>query len=254
MVDRRRPSRADTAGGAASTANRGEVLERLHELIQNGGYAAGEKLPPERALAVKLGVGRPAVREAIKALGILGVIESRRGAGTFVLQVRGGHARWPDHPNPEGASFELLDLLEARKMFEPRAAWLAAARATERDLREIEAARRALEASGDDWRKIADGDLRLHAAIIHAAGNSVLTWIHHSLTPMMRKSRSITARSAPDRSRMHRDHTLIVESIVKGQPDEAEKAMLEHLHTIGMDLIATPQPESREPKRAGRTG
>ena len=65
-----------------------------------------------------------------------------------------------------------------------------------------------------------------------------MTWIHQVLTPAMLKSRKVTARSAPNRSRMYRDHSAIVEAILKRQPDQAERAMMEHLHMVGMDLIS----------------
>jgi GntR family transcriptional repressor for pyruvate dehydrogenase complex len=217
---------------------RGDVLEHLRTLLQSGKFPPGTRLPSERALAMQLGVGRPALREAIKALSILDLLESRRGAGTFVKAQDGLPAHWPEKPYLDGTQFELLELLEVRKMFEPRAAWLAAARALQNELREIEAARRALEAAGDDWQRVVDLDFEFHATIIRAAGNAVLTSIHEALTPAMLESRRVTARSVPDFSRMYRDHSAIVEAILKRQPDQAERAMLEHLHTVGMDLIS----------------
>lgn len=95
---------------------KGEVVEQLRSLLQSGDFPPGSKLPPERALAVKLGVGRPALREAIKALSILDLLESRRGAGTFV-KAQTGLSAWPSRPDLDGTNFELLDLLEVRKMF-----------------------------------------------------------------------------------------------------------------------------------------
>ncbi len=221
-----------------SLKKKGEVLEQLRALLDGGKFAPGSKLPPERTLAVQLGVGRPALREAIKALSILDLLESRRGAGTFVKEQAGRSAQWPQNTDLDGTHFELLELLEVRKMLEPRAAWLAAARAMQNELREIEGARRALEAAGDDWQRIVDLDFELHTAIIRAAGNAVLSWIHQVLTPALLKSRKVTARSAPNRTRMYRDHDAIVEAILKREPDRAEQAMMEHLHTVGMDLIS----------------
>lgn len=216
----------------------GEVLEHLRSLLQSGEFPPGTRLPPERALAAQFGVGRPALREAIKALGILDLLESRRGAGTFVKAQLGLSVDWPQKPYLDVTKFELLELLEVRKMFEPRAAWLAAARAVQNELRDIEVARRALEAAGDDWQRVVGLDFEFHSSIIRAAGNAVLTRIHQALTPAMLESRRVTARSVRDRSRMNRDHDAIVEAILKRQPDQAERAMLEHLHTVGMDLIS----------------
>jgi DNA-binding FadR family transcriptional regulator len=213
-----------------------EVLARLRTLIE-GGYQKGMKLPPERALAAQLGVGRPALREAIKALSILDVLESRRGDGTYVKTCEPLERRWPEHVELEPASFSMLDLLEVRKMIEPRAAWLAAARGSERHLRSIEAARRALEANDQDWRRVAALDWELHSTIMQAAQNPVLEFVNRTLAPLMMESRRITART-DDRSRMHVDHARIVTAILRGQSEEAERAMLEHLQTVGLDLIS----------------
>ncbi|MGB6728705.1 MAG: GntR family transcriptional regulator, partial [Terracidiphilus sp.] len=87
-------------------------------------------LPTERALAEKLGVGRPAIRESIKALTILDVLESRRGDGTYLKSLDGLRSGWPAKVELGAREFSMLDLLEVRKMFEPKAAKLAATRAT----------------------------------------------------------------------------------------------------------------------------
>jgi DNA-binding FadR family transcriptional regulator len=144
---------------------------------------------------------------------------------------------WPAHLAIQPASFNALELLEVRKMIEPRASWLAAARATQSQLREIELARRALEAHGHDRRTVAELDLELHAAILRAAQNPVLDKMNEFLTPLMLQSRSITARSAPDYSGMHADHNAIVSAILQGQSEAAERAMMAHLRRVGMDLI-----------------
>ena len=77
----------------------------------------------------QFGVGRPAVREAVKALSILDVIESRRRDGTYLKSLDGLRKGWPAKVELRSADFSLLDLLEIRKMIEPAAARLAAARA-----------------------------------------------------------------------------------------------------------------------------
>ena len=251
MQKSERPGRGRGAKAKPPVHDCGQVIERLRALIADGSYEPGSKLPPERELALQLGVGRPAIREAIKALSILDVIESRRGAGTFVRTQESRQAGWPERASLNNTNFGMLELLEVRKMFEPRAAWLAAARANENDLRRIDAARRALEDAGEDWRRIVDLDFELHTAIVCAAGNPVLAWIHRLLMPVMLESRSITARSAADRSRMHRDHRAIVDGILRREPEAAQQAMLDHIHTIGMDLI-TEGPEKPEARDTGR--
>ena len=230
--DLRHPDPLPAAGRAA------KVLARLRRIIEEGRFQPGMKLPPERALAAQLGVGRPALREAIKALSILDVLESRRGDGTYVKSKPALHQGWPARIALPPESFTMLELLEVRKMIEPKAAWLAAARATEGHLREIGQAFQKLVEHDRDWQQVAELDLALHSAILRAAQNTALDYVNEMLRPMLLRSRAITARSAPGPSRMYADHQAIVEAIFRGQSHAAEKAMLEHLHSVGLDLIA----------------
>ncbi len=214
-----------------------DTLSSLRAFIENGNYTPGMMLPTERALAEKLGVGRPAIRESIKALTILDVLESRRGDGTYLKSLDGLRAGWPSKVELSARDFSLLDLLEVRKMFEPRAAKLAAIRATEAHLKQIEAQRIEVE-KAKNWDAIAEHDLLLHTAIIEAAGNSILIELNSALMRLLHRSRQITGARAPDQVQMLDAHTRIVEAILKGDGDEAEKAMLEHLHRVGLDLIS----------------
>ena len=186
---------------------------------------------------MQLGVGRPALREAVKALGLIDVLQSRRGAGTFVKSA----GRQPVHNGPadgELAPFKILEVLEVRKILEPRAAWLAATRATEQQLREIEAARQKLEQHDEDWYMLDHLDGELHAAIIRGAQNPALNMISRLLVSSAGANRSMAGGRVPDLERMRRDHRAIVEAIFKRQADAAELAMTEHLNTMSFDVIS----------------
>lgn len=223
---------------SVSSSEPSSVLTQLRSFIENGSYSSGRKLPPERVLAAQLKVGRPAIREAIKALSILDVLESRRGDGTYVKSLAALHADWPAIIEVSENDLNMLELLEVRKILEPKVAALAAARASEHELREIVDAKAAIEAESSDWLKVGQLDYTLHAAIIRAAGNSILNGVHRYLTPYLMKSRAITARSVVDWTRMRADHTAIVEAICRGESLAAEQAMLEHMHHVGLDLIS----------------
>lgn len=214
------------------------VLAQLRAFLEDGDYAAGAKLPPERVLAARLTVGRPAIREAIKALSILDVLESRRGDGTYVKSLAALHGDWPAIVEVSEKDLNMLEVLEVRKIVEPKAAALAAARASEHQLREIVEANAAIEAESVDFMRVGRLDYALHAAIIKASGNSILNGVHRYLTPYLLKSRVITTRSVPDWTRMRADHTAIVEAICRGESIAAEQAMLEHMHHVGLDLIS----------------
>lgn len=215
-------------------AQQAQVLERIQKLIGDGHFPPGSRLPAERALAAQLGVGRPSLREAIKALTVLGALESRRGAGTFVKSPGRQAAAAPTAQ----IEFSMLDLLEVRRIVETRAAWLAATRASERHLLEIESARQKLEMHDRDWKMLAHLDSALHAAIIRGAQNAALEFIGDILMSQMFGNRVAAVRFAPDIERMRREHAAIVEAILKRQSDAAEKAMLDHLHSAGLDFIS----------------
>jgi len=218
-----------------------EVLRKLRALIEQEGCRPGAKLPPERVLAARLKVGRPALREAIKALSVLDVLESKRGDGTYVKSLAALSLDWSVKVNNIDVNFDMLELLEVRKMLEPRAAALAAARAGEKQLREIEQEIHAQEARPDDYSNLARYDYRFHEAVIHAAGNQVLSDLVGVLTPLLLKSRQITARTTPDIPKIIREHRRIFEAIRLGESELAEQAMREHLQTVGLDLISEPK-------------
>lgn len=226
--------RRERRRGPAATSN---TLALLKSFIEANNFGPGMVLPTERALAEKLGVGRPAVRESIKALTILDVLESRRGDGTYVKSLDGLRKGWPAKVELSTKDFSVLDLLEVRKMFEPKAAKLAAARANESQLRCIEE-RCVKVRDSSDWKAVAEADLLLHTAIVEAAGNPVLCELNSALTRLLHRSREISAARAPDKTQMLDSHTKIVDAILKGDGDEAEKAMLDHLHRVGLDLVS----------------
>lgn len=213
------------------------VLTMLRSFIEDNGYQVGQMLPPERVLAEKFGVGRPAIREAVKALSILDVIESRRGDGTYLKSLDGLRVGWPAKVELRSSDFNLLDLLEVRKMFEPGAARLAAVRANESELMRIESECARIELA-ENWDGMAEHDLLLHTAIIEAAGNPVLTELNSALLRLSRKSREVTGHNAPDCNQMIEHHRRVVNAILRGEGEVAEGAMLEHLHQVGLDLIS----------------
>jgi len=183
-----------------------------------------------------LKVGRPALREAIKALSILDVLESRRGDGTYIKSLSGLCAESIPKISPEHA-FDMIELLEVRKMIEPRAAGLAAARATERQLGQIRDELVIQENHPDNYPLLELHDYRFHDAIVAAAGNQILEELARTLAPQLIKSRQFTARRTYG-AKILVQHRTIFEAIRLGESELAEQAMKEHLQSVGLDLIS----------------
>ncbi|MDX2154086.1 MAG: FCD domain-containing protein [Bryobacteraceae bacterium] len=243
--DSKQPERT---GGRAEGAEapRGEdgssrsVLDRLRTYLLEQGWETGSRLPAERAMAEAVGVGRPALREGLKTLAALGIVESHRGAGSLLRSREALESLGRISQRPVPARYGTLDVLEVRRMMEPKAAWFATTRAGERELREVEEARVAFEeAVGGEAapERVARLDLELHAAILRASKNPLLVWMGDVLEPVLLRSRRDWARTGFDHAKTCEEHSAIVQAILRRDPQAAESAMSEHLMEMSASLV-----------------
>jgi len=213
--------------------------DSLRKLILVNRYKSGDRLPSERELAQQLGIGRPAVREAIKVLTVLDILQSKPGAGTFIKSASSLMLNWPEATDLR-LDFDLLQLLEVRKMVEPQAAALCAVRATPQQIEELESHLNAQAADTENREAAVRLDFLFHDVLLRAAANPILDDVIRFLSPVLVRSRQLTAFTAPDLHRMVREHSAIFEAIRRRQPDLAYRAMSEHLGTVGLDLLTAP--------------
>lgn len=213
------------------------ALASIRKLIEEGHFPAGSRLPAERKLAQQLNMGRPVVREAIKVLNALGMVEAKHGSGTYVKSIQSIDPFAAGAWLPIKSDFSPLDLFEVQKLLEPRAAWLAATRASERHFAEIEQARQRLEMHDRDWKLLARLDMEFHAAIVRGAGNPVLELIQQFLMGRLLALRAPIFPFVQAADRMRDDHRLIGEAILARQADTAEQAMTDHLNAVSHDFI-----------------
>ncbi len=208
-----------------------QAAGQIRELIRAGEYRPGDRLPPERELARRLGVSRPTVREAMIALEIAGVVAIRAGAGIYVLeeQVREAQA----HPPPLDAGPSPFDLLDARRLLECEIVARAAEHATAAELAGIGEAIEEMErhmAAGGDGRS---ADRLFHACIAEATHNSVLASLVDGLwegmsAPLFHHLSSHTG--LPHQQQMTiSDHRTIYECLRRRDAAGARAAMAAHL-------------------------
>ena len=206
------------------------IAARLAADIRAGRLAPGEKLPPERELARRLGVGRASVREALAALALRGALETRPGAGSFVVGPPQDDGALPTDASPS-------DLLEARLLLEPQVAALAAGRArrdpeSERLLDAMDAA----EAAGDraGWN---DGDRLFHRRLAALTANPVLLALADHIAalmdqPLWQRLRDESV-ARPGRARVHAaEHRMIYEAMVDGDAGAAAFYATQHLERV----------------------
>lgn len=213
-----------------------QVFDQLQDLILRGRLKPGERLLTERELAQRFGVSRPTVRDAIQRLVAMHWLEHRQGQGTFVSATDPGADRNPLVAVLDGRDAGLMDLLEVRLGLECNAVILAARRATEEDLREIERGVRGMTAAIGDGRLGSDADITFHMAIAQATKNLVQSHIMRSFYDLLfqglRNKLRHLYREPANLEAALRQHSDILEAIRRRDPDAAHASMRQHIRFV----------------------
>jgi DNA-binding FadR family transcriptional regulator len=216
------------------------IADRIAGEIRMGLLKPGERLPSERDLAQRLEVGRSSVREAIAALQVHGIVETRPGSGSFVaadaverVQAPGPGDRTPGLPHDASPSA----LLQARELLEPQVAALAAARALPDPYAEELLERMDRAAGEDDGAAWNEGDRLFHRQIAVMAGNPVLVALADQIAAMMDEPLWQRLRdesiAVPGRARLHAaEHRMIYEAIVAGDAEAAAFYASHHIQRV----------------------
>ena len=230
-----RKKKSETANpNEASTATESPVAAKLvvayvRQLIESGEFRAGDKLPPEREFAQLVGVSRATVRAGLQSLATVGVVDSRRGAGTFVAD---GPPRLDVNPLSLFSALHGIpqdELFEARRVIEIDLAGLAAERARGDELALISEEVMEMFASIDDVHRFLVHDIRFHRAVATAARNPLLAAIMEMVADLFYDQRKKTVdrwRDAPEAAEQHR---RIYQAIRAGDVERARKEMDTHL-------------------------
>jgi GntR family transcriptional repressor for pyruvate dehydrogenase complex len=227
-----------------------EIIHELKSLIDSGKITPGSKLPPERELARMLNVSRPSLREALRALSLLGIVENRHGSGTYLTS---SPDRWPLEPFSILLSLNkgaLLDIFEARKSLEGTVAALAARRRNDDDLKSMQEALGKMRVNVRNYGTYTKHELRFHKAIVEAAGNRVISDLMNKLYRLLIDTRKRVYRDASETpSYLDEDlrhHEEIFERIKSGDEQMAIRTMTDHLLLFEQRLKDEEGEEDRE--------
>lgn len=195
------------------------VAEQLLERIRSGPYRMGDKLPAERALAEEFGVSRPVVREALRMLVMLQVVEVQVGRGAFVLAE-------PDlapslHP---ADPFELLDVVDVREIMETGALRMAFERADDDAKAAVQASLTKLEAAVAGGEDTTELDRRFHAAIVDASGSPALKEIWRNLEREISLSIRISPMGRFMSPEILDQHRQLAGGVIDGRVEDALEA------------------------------
>ncbi|TDU91453.1 DNA-binding FadR family transcriptional regulator [Kribbella voronezhensis] len=208
-----------------------QAAEELLRRIGDGEWALGQKLPGETTLAAQLGVGRSTIREAVRELAGRRVLESRQGAGVFVIAQQAAE-EWDQVLRRAG----ITDVLEGRLAIESEAARLAASRRTPADLKNFRrtlADREKASASEPDDRYV-EADLAFHRAVVTAAHNAVLSELFDSFQPRVRRAMIDMLRLDDEHRHRHDQtaHQAIADAIRDRDPELAAAKTRDHLSAV----------------------
>jgi GntR family transcriptional regulator, transcriptional repressor for pyruvate dehydrogenase complex len=209
------------------------AIERIQEQIRTGTLRPGSRLPPENELAAQLGVGRSSIREAVKALELIRVLDVRHGDGTYVTSLQ-------PHLLLEGVGFAvdlvqddaILEVVEVRRLFEPVATGLAANRIDDAALERLGEYVEAMEEAGDDQERLVHCDHAFHSTVFEATGNRTLTSVLEGLSSRTFRARVWRGVIEGDASQQTiREHRAIHQALEAHDSTLAEAAALMHVTT-----------------------
>jgi GntR family transcriptional repressor for pyruvate dehydrogenase complex len=211
-----------------------QVAEQITAWIADNGLDEGQRLPPERELAARLGVSRATLSQALVALEVVGVVAVRHGDGTVVTGSPGA-TRIAEAIRAHAD--RLPEVLETRDALETKIAALAAIRRTADDLARIDDALASMAADIEAGGRGMEGDERFHGAVTAAAHSLLLARLMGEIAGLVRESR-LESLSQPGRPRDSlASHRAIAEAIRAGDPEAAAAAMHAHVELVG-DVIA----------------
>lgn len=208
-----------------------EIREYIGEMIRKGELREGDKLPAERKLSQKFQVSRNSVREALRSLAEMGMVESRHGDGTYVRSL--SDSDWADLNRVlQGKGKRLGEIFQFRRILEPQIAALAARHVTRKEIDRLkvmvfEQERRIMEGKDDS-----DLDAEFHLALARATKNTVIVDVIQTLDHVLNESRSVALQSEERRRASLRTHILIVDALEKHDPERAMDTMDFHLTEV----------------------
>lgn len=234
------------------------IVRQLEELILDGVLKPGEKLPPERELAQQLEVSRPSLREAIVILEAKGLLQVRRGGGTYVCDVVAQTITEPLVHLMKRRPETTFDVLELRVALEEVAAYYAAQRGNETDREILKRQFELLDKSYEtyDPEKNAGADVEFHMAIADASHNVALVHVMRGLFNLMRTT------IAESLNKMHNEegnlelvrnqHRSIYNAVIAGDADRARETAHTHLAFVESTLLHLAEESAREERSLRR--
>jgi GntR family transcriptional repressor for pyruvate dehydrogenase complex len=209
-----------------------DIIEQIRDLVTSGRLKPGDRLPSERELSQALSVSRSSVREAVRAMESLGLIQARAGEGTFVASPSGSRGNDPIIASLHQDWSTQHKLFEVRRVIEPDLAALAARRATAEQIEKLRTTLNEQEAEILRGGTGVKQDSTFHFLMAEATGNEALVRIVDSLMDLLLKTREESLHHGERRAQSLRQHRTILAAIEARDPRAAERLMRDHIRDV----------------------
>jgi len=217
-----------------------QIVQQIEESILKGTLKPGDQLPAERELALRFGVSRTAVREAVKALREKGLVEAYSGRGTFITNGTSQAIRQSlDLMMKIGQQDGSIHLAEVRAILEPEIAALAATRGDEQHIAAMREAFAVMDRAREDPVAYIEADLDFHLALAEGAANPLILSLIDSIVGLLREQRMriFYVEGGPERGQYH--HKRILDALEQHDAAKARAAMQAHLQQVREDSRAS---------------
>ena len=210
-----------------------EVIWRINELIAQGYFKAGDKLPSNRELADQLSVSRAVIAEAMALLEVMGIVKIKPGSGTYVNSL-----------NDAGVEQEVLtfilnskkylleDLNELRFILEPELAGLAAEKRNDADIEKLKSLLVTMEEKAAKEESVVDESMNFHLLLAKTAQNQIIVRILVYLNILLREGRDTTLKRKERPKLAVQEHKAILDAIIKKDSEKAKVLMRKHLQEL----------------------
>ncbi len=228
-----------------------QAVEQIRELISAGTWVPGQRLPTEQDLSIQLNVSRSSVREALRVLEAEGLVEVKRGSGTYVCEPRANRrmgsdlARWLEQREET-----IEQVLQVRESIEGLSASLAANHATNNEIEDIQAILtnqitkvNELVDENERIKELAILDAAFHIAISTASGNDIAEEIISHILPAFNESNKAVLYLSRRAPRMIKEHGEIMAALKARDSAAAEKAMREHIRRVREEIVTLKKSE-----------
>ena len=214
------------------------VVRRILDMVTARALKPGDQLPPERDLAESLGVSRPSVREAIRGLAILGVVQSRQGGGAYITKLDGDALLGPIQFFLSLEDVNIRELYDARSLIESDVARRAAVHMDGATLTQLTEILEAQKSTLTDARAFRLSDFAFHEAIWGGCGNAFLKRIGESLNVLGLEFRRRASETSGVLEQSYTDHCRLLAALKARDPDAAAKAAETHMQNVYQSTIA----------------